>query len=77
MEWSYSKEEILAMYSSYAPMGGNVVGLDDLYNIDDLKQEKAQLFEPGLDDLIQNGLSDVHLGFSSVAVGMPTISEVS
>ena len=28
MEWSYSKEEILAMYSSYAPMGGNVVGLD-------------------------------------------------
>ena len=28
MEWSYSKEQILAMYSSYAPMGGNVVGLD-------------------------------------------------
>jgi len=28
MEWSYSKEEILAMYASYAPMGGNVVGLD-------------------------------------------------
>ncbi len=28
MEWRYSKGEILAMYSSYAPMGGNVVGLD-------------------------------------------------
>ncbi len=28
MEWSYSKSDILAMYASYAPMGGNVVGLD-------------------------------------------------
>jgi penicillin-binding protein 1C len=28
MEWTYSKEEILAMYASYAPMGGNVVGID-------------------------------------------------
>ncbi len=28
MEWSYSKEEILAMYASHAPFGGNVVGLD-------------------------------------------------
>lgn len=28
MEWSYSKDEILAMYASNAPMGGNVVGLD-------------------------------------------------
>lgn len=28
LEWSYSKEEILALYSSHAPFGGNVVGLD-------------------------------------------------
>ncbi|CAG5083222.1 penicillin-binding protein 1C [Parvicella tangerina] len=28
MEWTYSKDEILAMYASYAPMGGNVVGID-------------------------------------------------
>ncbi len=28
MEFSYSKEEILAMYVSHAPFGGNVVGLD-------------------------------------------------
>ncbi|MBX7094515.1 MAG: penicillin-binding protein 1C [Flavobacteriales bacterium] len=28
MEWSYSKNEILALYASNAPMGGNVVGLD-------------------------------------------------
>jgi penicillin-binding protein 1C len=28
MEWSFSKDEILAMYASNAPMGGNVVGLD-------------------------------------------------
>lgn len=27
-EWRYSKDEILAMYASNAPMGGNVVGLD-------------------------------------------------
>ncbi|MCH2044963.1 MAG: penicillin-binding protein 1C [Saprospiraceae bacterium] len=28
LEWSYSKQEILAMYASNAPFGGNVVGLD-------------------------------------------------
>ncbi|MBK7128422.1 MAG: penicillin-binding protein 1C [Crocinitomicaceae bacterium] len=27
-EWKYSKDELLAMYASNAPMGGNVVGLD-------------------------------------------------
>lgn len=27
-EWRYSKDEILSMYASNAPMGGNVVGLD-------------------------------------------------
>lgn len=28
LEWRYSKEEILALYASHAPFGGNVVGLD-------------------------------------------------
>lgn len=28
MEWKYSKDEILAMYASNAPFGGNVVGLE-------------------------------------------------
>lgn len=28
VEWRYSKEQILALYASNAPMGGNVVGLD-------------------------------------------------
>jgi len=28
MELSYSKDQILAFYASYAPMGGNVVGID-------------------------------------------------
>ena len=28
LEWSYSKTEILTMYASHAPFGGNVVGLD-------------------------------------------------
>ncbi|MEL6672460.1 MAG: penicillin-binding protein 1C [Bacteroidota bacterium] len=28
LEWSYSKEEILNLYASHAPFGGNVVGLE-------------------------------------------------
>ncbi|MBX7125875.1 MAG: penicillin-binding protein 1C [Cyclobacteriaceae bacterium] len=28
LEWRYSKDEILALYASHAPFGGNVVGLD-------------------------------------------------
>ncbi|MEJ1241305.1 penicillin-binding protein 1C [Chryseolinea sp. T2] len=28
LEWRYSKEEILSLYASHAPFGGNVVGLD-------------------------------------------------
>lgn len=28
LEWRYSKEEILALYASHAPFGGNVVGLE-------------------------------------------------
>jgi penicillin-binding protein 1C len=28
LEWSYSKKDILALYASHAPFGGNTVGLD-------------------------------------------------
>jgi len=28
LEWRYSKQEILALYASHAPFGGNIVGLD-------------------------------------------------
>jgi len=28
VEFSYSKDQILALYASYAPMGGNIVGID-------------------------------------------------
>ena len=28
LEFSYSKDEILQLYSSHAPFGGNVVGLE-------------------------------------------------
>jgi penicillin-binding protein 1C len=28
LEWSYSKDEIMALYASHAPFGGNVVGLE-------------------------------------------------
>lgn len=28
VEWSYSKNQILSMYASYAPFGGNIVGIE-------------------------------------------------
>ncbi len=28
LEWHYSKDELLALYASHAPFGGNIVGLD-------------------------------------------------
>ena len=52
-----------------ANVGHEVVGLDDdLSNINDLNQGKAPLFEPGLDDMIRNGLIDGHLGFTQNSV---------
>ncbi len=48
-----------------ASVGHDVVGLDDdLNNIYDLNQGKAPLFEPGLDEMIRNGIDDGHLGFT-------------
>jgi len=47
LEWRYSKDEILAFYSSHAPFGGNVVGLDAAawryfgHRVDDLTWAEA------------------------------------
>lgn len=47
-----------------ASVGHDVVGLDgDLNNIDNLNQGKAPLFEPGLDEMIQNEINEGHLRF--------------
>jgi UDPglucose 6-dehydrogenase len=48
-----------------ASVGHDVVGLDDdLDNINNLNHGKAPLLEPGLDKMIQNGISEKHLHFT-------------
>ena len=48
-----------------ASVGHDVVGLDvDSNNIRNLNQGKAPLFEPGLDEMIQNEINEGHLSFS-------------
>jgi len=50
-----------------ASKGHDVIGLDfDLQTIESLNQGRAVIFEPGLDSLIQKGLSDNTLSFTSV-----------
>ena len=48
-----------------ASVGHDVIGLDDdSKNIRNLNQGKAPLFEPGLDEMIQNEINQGHLRFS-------------
>ena len=48
-----------------ASVGHDVVGLDsDSNNISNLNQGKAPLFEPGLDEMIQNEINEGHLSFA-------------
>ena len=48
-----------------ASVGHDVVGLDgDSNNISNLNQGKAPLFEPGLDEMIQNEINQGHLRFA-------------
>jgi UDPglucose 6-dehydrogenase len=48
-----------------ASVGHDVVGLDgDSKNIKNLNQGKAPLFEPGLDEIIQNEINQGHLRFT-------------
>ena len=51
-----------------ASLGHEVVGLDfDAKTIDELKQGHSPLFEPGLDELIRDGLESERLKFSSTS----------
>jgi UDPglucose 6-dehydrogenase len=60
-----------------ASVGHDVVGLDgDLNNIDNLKQGKAPLFEPGLDEMIQNEIKEGHLRFAQNSREAVTDAEV-
>ena len=60
-----------------ASVGHDVVGLDaDQKTIDGLKQGKAPLFEPGLDDLLQAGIAKGHLSFTTVIADAAAGAEV-
>lgn len=60
-----------------ASVGHDVVGLDaDLVTIDGLSNGKAPLFEPRLDDLLQQGLAIGKLRFSSIADDVLANAEV-
>ena len=60
-----------------ASVGHDVVGLDaDQRTIDDLNQGKAPLFEPRLDDLLQEGVAKGLLRFTTVIVDAAADAEV-
>jgi UDPglucose 6-dehydrogenase len=60
-----------------ASVGHDVVGLDaDQKTIDGLKQGKAPLMEPGLDELLQAGIVKGHLSFTSVIADAAAGAEV-
>lgn len=60
-----------------ASVGHEVVGLDaDQRAIDGLNQGKAPLFEPGLDDLLQTGITKGHLRFTTVIADAVADAEV-
>ncbi len=62
MEWTYSKDEILAMYASYAPMGGNVVGIDAAaWRYFGRKAEELSWAESCLLAVLPNAPSLIHL----------------
>lgn len=63
LEWRYSKEEIMALYSAHAPFGGNVVGLEAACwryfgrGSDELSWSEAALLA-----VLPNNPSLIHLG---------------
>jgi UDPglucose 6-dehydrogenase len=60
-----------------ASVGHEVVGLDaDQKTIDGLNQGKAPLFEPGLDELLQAGLTKGNLRFTTNSADAATDAEV-
>lgn len=60
-----------------ASVGHDVVGLDsDINTIDGLNQGKATLFEPGLDDLLQAGITKGRLRFTTSITDAAADAEV-
>jgi UDPglucose 6-dehydrogenase len=60
-----------------ASVGHDVVGLDgDSNNINNLNQGKAPLFEPGLDEMIQNEINEGHLRFAQSSRGAVADAEL-
>ena len=60
-----------------ASIGHDVVGLDsDINTIDGLNQGKATLFEPGLDDLLQAGITKGRLRFTTSITDAAADAEV-
>ncbi|MCH2045960.1 MAG: penicillin-binding protein 1C, partial [Saprospiraceae bacterium] len=63
MEWSYSKQEILCMYASHAPFGGNVVGLDAAaWKYFGRSADKLSWAESSMLAVLPNSPSLIHLG---------------
>lgn len=62
-EWSYTKDEILAMYASNAPMGGNVVGLDAAaWRYFGLRPEELSWAESSMLAVLPNAPGLIHPG---------------
>lgn len=63
LEWRYSKEEILALYASHAPFGGNVVGLEAAcWRYFQRKPEELSWGEAALLAVLPNAPSLIHPG---------------
>jgi penicillin-binding protein 1C len=63
LEFSYSKEEILALYASHAPFGGNVVGLEAAcWRYFGRKPDEMSWAEACLLAVLPNNPSLIHLG---------------
>lgn len=63
LEWSYSKDEILAFYASNAPFGGNVVGLDAAaWKYFQRPAEQLSWAEACMLAVLPNSPSLIHLG---------------
>lgn len=63
LEFSYSKEEILALYASHAPFGGNVVGLEAAcWRYFGRKPDEMSWAEACMLAVLPNNPSLIHLG---------------
>ena len=62
IEWSYSKEEILELYTSHAPFGGNVVGLEAAsWRYFGKSPDKLSIAEAAMLAVLPNAPSLIHI----------------